>query len=61
LLQDYNLIFRKGYGLYAVTDPFVQQSWRERVPVVAPVSSEKQLPENPAATVARSRLSAEEP
>jgi hypothetical protein len=61
LLQDYNLIFRKGYGLYAVTDPFVQQSWRERVPVVAPDSSEKQIPENPAATVARSRLSAEEP
>lgn len=31
LLQDYNMIVRKGYGRYAVTDPFVQQSWRERL------------------------------
>ena len=30
LLQDYNLIVRKGYGVYGVTDPFVQQAWRER-------------------------------
>lgn len=30
LLQDYNIIIRKGYGVYGVTDPFVQQAWRER-------------------------------
>jgi hypothetical protein len=25
-----NLIMRKGHGLYGVTDPFVQQIWREK-------------------------------
>lgn len=25
-----NLIMRKGHGLYAITDPFVQAAWRER-------------------------------
>lgn len=25
-----NLIMRKGHGLYGVTDPFVQQVWREK-------------------------------
>ncbi|NWF46203.1 ATP-binding protein [Hydrogenophaga sp. D2P1] len=39
LLQDYNVIFRKGYGLYAVTDPFVQQAWREHVATLAPPAS----------------------
>lgn len=29
-LRDANLIIRKGHGLYAVTDPFVQEAWRER-------------------------------
>lgn len=29
-LRDANLIVRKGHGTYAVTDPFVQQAWRER-------------------------------
>lgn len=36
LLQGYNIIVRKGYGLYAVTDPFVQQNWRERTAALAP-------------------------
>ena len=25
-----NLIMRRGHGLYGVTDPFVQEIWRER-------------------------------
>lgn len=25
-----NLIMRKGHGLYGITDPFVQEIWRER-------------------------------
>jgi hypothetical protein len=25
-----NLIMRRGHGLYGVTDPFVQEMWRER-------------------------------
>ena len=25
-----NLVLRRGYGLYGVTDPFVQDSWREQ-------------------------------
>lgn len=29
-LRDANLILRKGHGVYAVTDPFVQVAWRER-------------------------------
>ncbi|WP_295381840.1 AAA family ATPase [uncultured Pseudacidovorax sp.] len=29
-LRDANLIIRKGHGIYAVTDPFVQTAWRER-------------------------------
>lgn len=61
VLQDYNIIFRKGYGLYAVTDPFVQQSWRERIPALAPAIPQQQIPENPAAMVARPRLNAKEP
>lgn len=36
LLQGYNIIVRKGYGLYAVTDPFIQQNWRERTAALAP-------------------------
>lgn len=36
LLQDYNIIFRKGYGLYSVTDPFVQQAWRDHIATLAP-------------------------
>ncbi|GAA0834950.1 MAG: ATPase [Cupriavidus sp.] len=29
-LMATNLIMRKGHGLYGITDPFVQQMWRER-------------------------------
>lgn len=29
-LMAANLIMRKGHGLYGVTDPFVQEMWRER-------------------------------
>jgi hypothetical protein len=29
-LQAANLIMREGQGLYAVTDPFVQEMWREK-------------------------------
>lgn len=29
-LRDANLILRKGHGTYDVTDPFVQEAWRER-------------------------------
>ena len=25
-----NLVMRRGHGLYGVTDPFVQQIWREK-------------------------------
>lgn len=28
-LRNANLIMRKGHGIYAVTDPFVQLAWRE--------------------------------
>ncbi|MBK4737762.1 ATP-binding protein [Noviherbaspirillum pedocola] len=29
-LMSANIIMRRGHGLYGVTDPFVQQAWRER-------------------------------
>jgi chromosome segregation and condensation protein ScpB len=29
-LMAANLIMRRGHGLYGVTDPFVQEIWRER-------------------------------
>ena len=29
-MVEANLIMRRGHGLYSVTDPFVQVSWRER-------------------------------
>jgi hypothetical protein len=35
-LRDANLILRKGHGIYAVTDPFVQAAWRERRAMSAP-------------------------
>lgn len=44
MLQDYNIIFRKGYGLYAVTDPFVQQAWREHIATLAPPVSQTPTP-----------------
>jgi hypothetical protein len=30
-----NLIMRRGHGLYGVTDPFVQEIWRERQAVLS--------------------------
>lgn len=44
LLQDYNLIVRKGYGLYGVTDPFVQHAWRERTAGLTPAGDQRQIP-----------------
>jgi hypothetical protein len=29
-LMDANIIMRRGHGLYGVTDPFVQDTWREK-------------------------------
>lgn len=37
MLQNYNVIVRKGYGLFAVTDPVIQQSWRGRIAALVPV------------------------
>ncbi len=39
-LQDFNLIVRKGYGRYAVTDPFVQEAWREHRAALDPIGRE---------------------
>jgi len=35
-LRNANIIMRKGHGVYAVTDPFVQQAWRDRKSLLAP-------------------------
>lgn len=37
MLQNYNVIVRRGYGLFAVTDPVIQQSWRGRIAALVPV------------------------
>ena len=29
-LMDANIIMRRGHGLYGITDPFVQETWREK-------------------------------
>jgi hypothetical protein len=34
-LRDANIIMRKGHGVYAVTDPFVQEAWRDRKAMTA--------------------------
>lgn len=44
LLQEYNIIFRKRFGLYAVTDPFVQEAWRERAATLALPDKQPQTP-----------------
>ncbi len=36
LLQDCDIIVRKGFGRYAVTDPFIRQNWRKRMAALAP-------------------------
>ncbi len=38
-LRDANIIMRKGHGVYAVTDPFVQEAWRERKALPAPAAT----------------------
>lgn len=38
-LRNANIIMRKGHGVYAVTDPFVQEAWRERNAFPAPASA----------------------
>lgn len=50
-LRDANVIMRKGHGVYAVTDPFVQHAWRERkgitvlpAPAEAPPAAENGKP-----------------
>lgn len=40
-LRDANLIVRKGHGTYAVTDPFVQQAWRERKMLAGPAAPQR--------------------
>ena len=44
LLQDYNIVLRRRYGSYAVTDPFVQQAWREHIASLAPPASQDPQP-----------------
>jgi len=34
-MRDANIIMRKGHGIYAVTDPFVQSAWLERKELTA--------------------------
>lgn len=34
-LMGANLIMRRGHGLYGITDPFVQESWREKQKMLA--------------------------
>lgn len=48
-LRDANLILRKGHGVYAVTDPFVQGAWRERKSLSSPTASESSTRTKPAA------------
>jgi hypothetical protein len=34
-LMASNLIMRRGHGLYGITDPFVQETWREKRKLLA--------------------------
>lgn len=34
-LMDANIIMRRGHGLYGVTDPFVQDAWREKQQILS--------------------------
>lgn len=36
-LMDANLILRRGHGLYGLSDPYVQEIWRERRALTARV------------------------
>ena len=31
-----NVVMRRGHGLYGMTDPFVQEIWRERKALMLP-------------------------
>jgi hypothetical protein len=35
-LMDANIVMRRGHGLYGMTDPFVQEIWRERQALLRP-------------------------
>lgn len=37
-LMAANIIMRRGHGMYCVTDPFVQEIWRERKAFLAPAA-----------------------
>jgi hypothetical protein len=45
-LRDANVIMRKGHGIYAVTDPFVQDAWLERkeLTALAAPAAAKEIP-----------------
>jgi len=34
-LMDANIIMRRGHGLYGITDPFVQETWREKQKILS--------------------------
>jgi hypothetical protein len=34
-LMDANIIMRRGHGLYGITDPFVQETWREKQQILS--------------------------
>lgn len=36
-LLDANIIMRRGHGHYCVTDPFVQEVWKERQRLLASI------------------------
>jgi hypothetical protein len=38
-LMDANIVMRRGHGLYGLTDPFVQEIWRERQALLRPPGS----------------------
>jgi hypothetical protein len=35
-LMAANIVMRRGHGLYGLTDPFVQEIWRERSALMRP-------------------------
>jgi hypothetical protein len=49
-LRDANVMMRKGHGIYAVTDPFVQGAWRERKAAVAALTATDTGLDSPAPT-----------
>jgi hypothetical protein len=48
-LMDANIVMRRGHGLFGLTDPFVQEIWRERRALtLPPEGAETALPGRPA-------------